>query len=1236
MKGELNMKKNHGRLLSMALSGAMVVSSLSMTVPMTALAAEGTKKATITFTKPASITNEWAADYANPILVMESLSTDTDADSQERLKTAHLPDAAAEGGIEAAFATSPLTEGKMLVWTNSVDKKDYSSAKTFDDVAVEGAAGSKTATLSANVVTKKINIKSNLADGTQGSAAVPTEKNYLENLGDKIADPTKLGYSFEGWSVYTGTTDPSPATAEIKNNSVSEETAATTSETIDTAYKTAGYTGDVNLTAIWKGATIAVTVDNDGATSGDVASFNKSYTTALSNEFADPVKSYYTFKGWDIYKTVGGSSDKDVEITPSMSAADQSKAIDDAYKAVGYADITMKAIWIENEYTITFDDNGMDTGSLPDPKTVKGSQMSSVAIPNYVGAKPVKKGHKLYSTGTGPSVTEYAWSLKANNSGASTNAYQANAAYFSNVFNPGVSATAEEKAAYESKEATLYLNWVADKNDIVLDAQDPSITVKASDKWTAGTTVGTDDKKFKLTPQISYGESAKLPVLVDSESAVVPTGNYIYLSKGEGYTFLGWDTEVASSSHTATVVYKAGDTITLGNESITLVPVWSNSNVCKITFDADGGEGSMEDIEGIAPGTKYTLPAGEFTKEGYTYKGWATSSGQTTATVKDKAEVTVNSDLKYYAAWAPNTYTIKFYNGETLKSSAVATYNVALTSTPTIEEDGKTLLGWDTDATATSNPKYPTAASIKNLSATQDDVVSLYAVWGDKTKTVTVTYKTNSTTKGATADDGSTPIHVAKNAAQPTITVDAAGTKFAAKNGYDFVGWTEKAYADKATFEKNKDKDKTKLYEAGADFTATADDELFALYDYKTVTVSFDKNAENATGNMEDVKVVFDGTNYVIKKLEANTFKRPGYEFNGWYTLKDAGTQSANAKAAADKEENVNITAAIGTDTTLTFYAQWTPNQYLIKYDANSETTTGTVPSTSFISGTTAKLTRFTLTNSDENVTFIGWALKADATAADFTDEAKIEDVVSVVDPENNGDTITLYAVWGESSSKKVADAEAAKAEADQKADAATKDAEAAKADAAAQKDAAAKATDAANKATAAQKTAEADAAAAKTEAANQKAAADAANKSLATLTAKQKLATALTTNAGKTKKVSGSSYKTDADAGKSVAVTKGKNVKALTLKATVKIGGNTYKVRALNAKAFTGTKIRTIKIAGNYLTNIDVNAFKNTKATKITVTKASATAKKQLKAAAKAAKLKYSAKGKTVTITKK
>lgn len=64
-------------------------------------------------------------------------------------------------------------------------------------------------------------------------------------------------------------------------------------------------------------------------------------------------------------------------------------------------------------------------------------------------------------------------------------------------------------------------------------------------------------------------------------------------------------------------------------------------------------------------------------------------------------------------------------------------------------------------------------------------------------------------------------------------------------------------------------------------------------------------------------------------------------------------------------------------------------------------------------------------------------------------------------------------------------------------------------------------------------------------------------------------------------------------------AFVKAKNKASVTIPATVKIGGKTYKVTTVNANAFKGSRIRTVTIGKNVKV-IKKNAFKGSKATKV------------------------------------
>ena len=89
------------------------------------------------------------------------------------------------------------------------------------------------------------------------------------------------------------------------------------------------------------------------------------------------------------------------------------------------------------------------------------------------------------------------------------------------------------------------------------------------------------------------------------------------------------------------------------------------------------------------------------------------------------------------------------------------------------------------------------------------------------------------------------------------------------------------------------------------------------------------------------------------------------------------------------------------------------------------------------------------------------------------------------------------------------------------------------------------------------------------------------------------------------TDKVSGGRFKVLKNvAGKTpgtVALIKSKNVRSITVPATVKLNGKTFKVTQISAKALLGSKIRTVTVGTNIKT-IKKDAFKGSKATKLII----------------------------------
>jgi uncharacterized repeat protein (TIGR02543 family) len=68
-----------------------------------------------------------------------------------------------------------------------------------------------------------------------------------------------------------------------------------------------------------------------------------------------------------------------------------------------------------------------------------------------------------------------------------------------------------------------------------------------------------------------------------------------------------------------------------------------------VTFNANGGSGSMAS-QTITSGVPTSLRTKSFTRTGYTFDGWATSSGGA-KTYSDGQSVTITSGLALWARW---------------------------------------------------------------------------------------------------------------------------------------------------------------------------------------------------------------------------------------------------------------------------------------------------------------------------------------------------------------------------------------------------------------------------------------------------------------------------------------------------------------------------------------------------------------------------------------------------------
>jgi hypothetical protein len=155
-------------------------------------------------------------------------------------------------------------------------------------------------------------------DTNGGSEIAPITQDYGTNI-TAPADPTRKGYTFKGWDKEI------PETMPAENMTVKAQ---------------------------WEINQYAITFDTNGGS--EIAPITQDYGTAITAP-ADPTRKGYTFKGWD------------KEIPKTMPAEN----------------ITVKAQWEINQYTITFDTAG---GSEIAPITQNyGTKITTPADPTRKG-----------------------------------------------------------------------------------------------------------------------------------------------------------------------------------------------------------------------------------------------------------------------------------------------------------------------------------------------------------------------------------------------------------------------------------------------------------------------------------------------------------------------------------------------------------------------------------------------------------------------------------------------------------------------------------------------------------------------------------------------------------------------------------------------------------------------------------------------------------------------------------
>ncbi len=124
-----------------------------------------------------------------------------------------------------------------------------------------------------------------------------------------------------------------------------------------------------------------------------------------------------------------------------------------------------------------------------------------------------------------------------------------------------------------------------------------------------------------------------------------------------------------------------------------------------ILFNANGGEGTMASLP-LFSGVERILPQCAFSRTGYTFVGWATSTNGTVAYPDGAATPTptteANGVVSLYAKWIPNEYTVSFdaAGGTVSPVSKTVTFDAAYGALPSVSRTGYSFAGWTLDGVA--------------------------------------------------------------------------------------------------------------------------------------------------------------------------------------------------------------------------------------------------------------------------------------------------------------------------------------------------------------------------------------------------------------------------------------------------------------------------------------------------------------------------------------------------------
>ena len=570
---------------------------------------------------------------------------------------------------------------------------------------------------------------------------------------------TKTGYTFNGWNT------KADGSGEKYENTAKNLTS------------TPGAT--VTLYAQWKANTYTVRFNPGTGVTAEPYSQDFTYgadeVALRPNEFTHP-DSTYAFAGWA--ETPGGTV-KYNDGAGVKNLTDENNGTVDLY-----------AVWKQNEFKINYSSSPADIGMKTDGLEGTFSSSDGYVITNE-------------PTATGYTFTK--WTTETQGVTISSDGKTV-------TIPVGQTGEVNLVAEFTPKQYTITFDTAGgsaidaitkDYGASINKPNDPTKKGYTFDGWSEGipATMPAENKtitaKWKInqyTITFDGGDGAEnMPENITQDYNTTVTAPTETPTK-TGYTFAGWDVDGDGTyDETNDKFYETMPHTDAEDKTITVNAVWTEHTYDLSYDDSDTNVnyGDVQGMEDVKYSETVTLPtANEVTKTGYILSGWTTVPNPDSDDTVYNPGATVsgltaenNDAVTLYPVWTAITYTIEFNanggEGEMTGTTGVKFDQDVVLPVNTFTKTGYTFSGWTKTSGATAKD-YEDKATVKNLTATNEDTVTLYAVW--TATPYTITFDLN----GGTAYTGDT--NITDNKLSYTIE---SNTKLpgATRSLYTFAGW---------------------------------------------------------------------------------------------------------------------------------------------------------------------------------------------------------------------------------------------------------------------------------------------------------------------------------------------------------------------------------------------------------------------------------------------------------------